>query len=66
MEGVIKELREACEGEDLDKVNTLMETLNNTWQQISTKLYEQTNAEQPTNEDTSEEVTDVEFEEVKE
>ena len=66
LEGVIKELREACEGEDLDKVNTLMETLNNTWQQISTKLYEQTNAEQPTNEDTSEEVTDVEFEEVKE
>ena len=66
LEDIIKELREACKIEDLDMVNSLMENLNKTWQQISTKLYEQTNTEQPTSDGTTEDVTDVEFEEVKE
>ena len=66
LEDIIKELREACKVEDLDKVNSLMESLNSTWQQISTKLYQQSNTEQPTDDETTEEVTDVEFEEVKE
>ena len=63
---IIKELKEVCEAEDMDKVNTLMETLNSTWQEISTKLYQQTEPEQPEPDNPSDEVTDVEYEEVKE
>ena len=66
LEEIIKELKEVCEAEDMDKVNTLMETLNSTWQEISTKLYQQTEPEQPEPDNPSDEVTDVEYEEVKE
>ena len=66
LEEIIKELKEACKVEDIDKVNTLMDTLNTTWQEISTKLYQQTETEQPTPDNSSDEVTDVEYEEVKE
>ena len=47
-------------------VEDLTEKLNNTWQEISTKLYEQTTQEDAPNENSSEDVTDVEYEEVKE
>jgi len=72
LEEIIKELKETCKAEDMDGVNTLMETLNSTWQEISTKLYQQTEAEQPEQpeqpepDNPSDEVTDVEYEEVKE
>ena len=69
LEEIIKELKEACKAEDMDGVNTLMETLNSTWQEISTKLYQQTEEEQPEqpeSDNPSDEVTDVEYEEVKE
>jgi molecular chaperone DnaK len=66
LEEIIKELKEACKVEDIDKVNTLMDTLNSTWQEISTKLYQQTETEQPTPDNSSDEVTDVEYEEVEE
>ena len=66
LEEIIKELKEACKVEDIDKVNTLMDTLNSTWQEISTKLYQQNETEQPTPDNSSDEVTDVEYEEVEE
>ena len=50
----------------MDGVEDLTEKLNNTWQEISTKLYEQTTQEDAPNENSSEDVTDVEYEEVKE
>ena len=64
LENNIKELKEVCKSEDMEGVEELTEKLNSTWQEISTKLYEQTDATQPT-EDNSNEATDVEFEEVK-
>ena len=65
LENNIKELREVCESEDMDGVEELTEKLNSTWQEISTKLYEETETEEPV-QDKPNEATDVEFEEVKE
>ncbi len=66
LENNIKELREVMESEDMEGVEDLTEKLNSTWQEISTKLYEQTEVnDDTTTENTTEEATDVEFEEVK-
>ena len=67
LENTIKELKEVCKEEDMEGVEDLMEKLNSTWQEISTKLYAETE-EQDTDikEDQSgDPTTDVEFEEVK-
>ncbi len=67
LENTIKELKEVCKEEDMEGVEDLMEKLNSTWQEISTKLYAETE-EQDTDikEDQSgDSTTDVEFEEVK-
>ena len=65
IENTIKELKEVCKEEDMDGVGDLMEKLNNTWQEISTKLYEQTTENESDNAPDRDEVTDVEYEEVK-
>ena len=66
LENNIKELKEVMEAEDMEGIEDLSEKLNSTWQEISTKLYQET---EETNtgdmEDTSTDSTDVEFEEVK-
>ena len=64
LENTIKELREVCKEEDMEGVEDLMEKLNSTWQEISTKLYED-NQESTESKKPDEEVTDVEYEEVK-
>ena len=67
LENTIKELKEVCKEEDMEGVEDLMEKLNSTWQEISTKVYAETE-EQDTDikEDQSgDSTTDVEFEEVK-
>ena len=66
IENTIKELKEVCESQDMDGVEDLMEKLNSTWQEISTKLYEQTTENQSNDAPEKDEVTDVEYEEVKE
>jgi molecular chaperone DnaK len=66
IENNIKELREVCKEQDMDGVEDLMEKLNSTWQEISTKLYEQTTENDSDNAPDKDEVTDVEYEEVKE
>ena len=65
LENNIKELKEVCKSEDMEGVGELTEKLNSTWQEISTKLYQDSENEQPT-EDNVDDTTDVEFEEVKE
>ena len=66
LENNIKELKEVCKEEDMDGVEDLTEKLNSTWQEISTKLYQETepSEEAPMGDNTTES-TDVEFEEVK-
>ena len=62
LENTIKELREVHKEEDMDGVEDLTEKLNNTWQEISTKLYQQTDQPEP---ETNDGPSDVKFEEVK-
>ena len=66
LENNIEELREVCKDEDMDGVEDLTEKLNSTWQEISTKLYQETESteEAPMGDNTTES-TDVKFEEVK-
>ena len=66
LENTIRELRVVVEEEDMEGVEDLTEKLNSTWQEISTKLYEQTSESETPPEETQEDVTDVEFEEVEE
>ena len=67
LENNIKELKEVMEAEDVEGIEDLTEKLNSTWQEISTKLYEETEPTEPTEptESKADEATDVEFEEVK-
>lgn len=66
LENNIKELKEVMESEDTEGIEDLTEKLNSTWQEISTKLYEETDGdEEPPTEDKTTDATDVEFEEVK-
>ena len=63
LENNIKEVRTS---EDMEGIEDLTEKLNSTWQEISAKLYQET--EEPNTDDTedvSTNSTDVEFEEVK-
>jgi molecular chaperone DnaK len=67
LENDIKDLKELRKEEDMDGIEDMMEKMNETWQEISTKLYEETasEGEQTMNEDSGNQATDVEFEEVK-
>ena len=66
LENNIKELKEVIKSEDGEGIEDLTEKLNSTWQEISTKLYEQTeDNEEPSTDKGTTESTDVEFEEVK-
>ena len=64
LENNIKELKEVCASEDMTGVEELTEKLNSTWQELSTKLYQEAETAEPT-ENNPNEATDVEFEEVK-
>jgi len=65
LENTIRELRAVIEEEDMEGVEDLTEKLTSTWQEISTKLYEQTTENESDNAPDKDEVTDVEYEEVK-
>jgi molecular chaperone DnaK len=61
----IETLKKSYEDEDIDTITSDIESLNSLWNEISTRMYENTN--NTTNEDdTSAEANDVEFEEVEE
>tara|TARA_R110000824_G_scaffold141588_1_gene308256 strand:+ start:2390 stop:4264 length:1875 start_codon:yes stop_codon:yes gene_type:complete len=65
LENTIRELRAVIKEEDMEGVEDLTEKLTSTWQEISTKLYEQTTENESDNAPDKDEVTDVEYEEVK-
>ena len=50
----------------MEGVEDLMEKLNSTWQEISTKLYENTTTDESNSAPEKDETTDVEYEEIKE
>jgi len=61
LNSVISELKEAHKSQDLSKIDSEMDRLNETWSRISTNLYNQTQESQPSGDQTE----DVNFEEVK-
>ena len=65
LENNIKELKEVMKEEDIEGVEELTDKLNGTWQEISTKLYQQTEQTETPQESPKEDATDVEYEEVK-
>tara|TARA_R110000772_G_scaffold81439_2_gene173212 strand:- start:4829 stop:6718 length:1890 start_codon:yes stop_codon:yes gene_type:complete len=71
LEEICTSLKESHESKDIESIDTLMETLQSTWNEISTKLYEsqaqEQGSEEPLNEDSSDvdDTEDVDFEEVK-
>ena len=67
LENDVKDLKELRESEDMEGIDDMMEKMNETWQEISAKLYEETESEgeETMNEDSGDQSTDVEFEEVK-
>tara|TARA_R110002051_G_scaffold139816_5_gene212509 strand:+ start:685 stop:2538 length:1854 start_codon:yes stop_codon:yes gene_type:complete len=61
LEKLISELKDNIEKKDFDGIDTIMENINSTWGEVSTKMYEQTDV----NEEKKDDTEDVEFEEVK-
>ena len=60
----LNKLKESHKTEDLSSLPTDMEELNNKWQSISSKLYEQTQTDSPPPTGEEKETTDVEYEDV--
>jgi len=65
LESVLGELKEAHKTGDVDKIDSTMGKLNETWNRISTEIYSQTSQTPPQPEGQTEEAQDVSYEEVK-
>lgn len=65
LESVLGELKEAHKSGDVDKIDSTMGKLNETWNRISTEIYSQTSQTPPQPEGQTEEAQDVSYEEVK-
>jgi molecular chaperone DnaK len=64
LNSILTDLRTAHKDQDLTKIDSEMNKLNETWSRISTNLYSQATPEQPTG-DTQPQAEDINFEEVK-
>jgi molecular chaperone DnaK len=64
LNGCLDELKESHKSEDVDKIVIDLDKLNSMWQEVSTKLYQQSEDSNNTDSDVNE-TNDVEFEEVK-
>jgi molecular chaperone DnaK len=64
LNSILTDLRNAHKDQDLTKIDSEMNKLNETWSRISTNLYSQSTPEQPTG-DTQPQAEDINFEEVK-
>lgn len=77
LEGLVSQMKEAVKAKDVNKINELETSINETWQVVSQRVYannqsQQTTTQQPTDEEVAEsaaeqpnDVQDAEFEEVK-
>jgi len=64
LNSILTDLRNAHKDQDLTKIDSEMNKLNETWSRISTNLYSQATPEQPTG-DAQPQAEDINFEEVK-
>jgi molecular chaperone DnaK len=65
LESVLGELKEAHKSGDVDKIDSTMGKLNETWNRISTEIYSQTSQTTPQPEGQTEEAQDVSYEEIR-
>lgn len=76
LEGLVSEMKQAVKDKNVEKINEIEGTINNTWNEISQRIYannqNQSTAQQPSDEEVAEsaaeqpnDVQDAEFEEVK-
>ena len=76
LEGLVGEMKQAVKDKNVEKINEIEGTINNTWNEISQRIYannqNQSTAQQPSDEEVAEsaaeqpsDVQDAEFEEVK-
>ena len=76
IEGLVSQMKDAVKAKDVNKINELEASINETWQAVSQRVYannqSQQTAQQPTDEEVAEsaaeqpnDVQDAEFEEVK-
>ena len=66
LNGILADLSSAHKEQDIDKIDSEMNKLNESWSRISTNLYSQASSEQSTDTpDTQPDIQDVNFEEVK-
>ena len=76
LEGLVSEMKQAVKDKNVEKINEIEGTINNTWNEISQRIYannqNQSTAQQPSDEEVAESATeqpndvqDAEFEEVK-
>ena len=71
IEDALAELKKAHESKDLDAIDAAMEAINTAWTSASEEMYKASQEANPTegessaSENTADDVTDVEFEEVK-
>jgi molecular chaperone DnaK len=62
----LEELKKAYSEKDVERIDESSQKLNESWQTISTRLYQQTNeSDSSTDTNSSDEVQDADFEEVK-
>lgn len=64
LESSLGELRDAHKSGDVDRIDSTMSKLNETWNRISTELYSQTSQESQTEQPSQEETQDVSYEEI--
>jgi len=62
---ILADLSSAHKEQDIDKIDSEINKLNESWSRISTNLYSQASSEQTGTPDTQPDVQDVNFEEVK-
>ena len=66
LETAIKDLKEQIKSEDMEGIDDLTEKLNSVWQEISTKLYQESQKDTPETPEPNDATQDVNYEEVKE
>jgi molecular chaperone DnaK len=62
---LVEGIKSAIETKNLEGIDTLMAEINTKWESVSQQLYQDSEVNESTEEPTSEDTTDVEFEEVK-
>ena len=66
LSAIVTKLKKAIEEKDLSSIDSIMEEINNKWQEVSTQLYEKSEeSNENVNSTENSDTTDVEFEEVK-